>query len=75
MATVGLGSLENYSEEDFYSEIRVIRELMGNIETFNPDELIEKTGLLYVCCRDDDIAEICLGLMSEIKMRAAFIRK
>lgn len=75
METVGFGSLENYTEEDFYSEIRVIRELMGNIETFNPDELIEKTGLLYACCRDDDIAKICLGLISEIKMRSAFIRK
>ena len=48
-------------QEDFYSEIRAIRELMGNIDTFNPDKLIEKTGLLYVSCRDNDIAEICLG--------------
>jgi hypothetical protein len=73
METVGFGSLENYSKEDFYSEIRAIRELMGNIDTFNPDELIEKTGLLYVSCRDNDIAEICLGLISEIEMRATFI--
>lgn len=29
METVGFGSLENYSKEDFYSEIRAIRELMG----------------------------------------------
>jgi len=75
MTTIGLGSLENYSKEDFYSEIGAIRELMGNVDTFNPDELIEKTGLLYICCRDNDIAEICLGLMSEIKMRATFITK
>ena len=74
METVGFGSLENYSKEDFYSEIRAIRELMGNIDTFNPDKLIEKTGLLYVSCRDNDIAEICLGLISEIEMRATFIR-
>ena len=40
METVGFGSLENYSKEDFYSEIRSIRELMGNIDNFNPDELI-----------------------------------
>lgn len=73
METVGFGSLENYSKEDFYSEIRAIRELMGNIDTFNPDKLIEKTGLLYVSCRDNDIAEICLGLISEIEMRATFI--
>lgn len=75
MESVGFGSLENYSKEDFYSEIRAIRELMGNIDTFNPDKLIEKTGLLYVSCRDNDIAEICLGLISEIEMRATFIRK
>lgn len=75
METVGLGSLENYSNEDFYNEIIAIRKLMGNIETFDPDYLIEKASLLYVCCRDDYIADICLGLISEIEMRSFFIRK
>lgn len=75
METVGLGSLENYSNEDFYNEIIAIRKLMGNIDTFDPDYLIEKARLLYVCCRDDDIANICLGLISEIEMRSFFIRK
>lgn len=72
---VGTGSFAHFTKEDFYAEIRAIRELMGNKDTFDADYLIEKAAFIYTSCTDQSIADTCLSLIEEIKRRAVMLGK
>lgn len=72
---VGTGSFANFTKEDFYVEIRSIREMMGNKDTFDADYLIEKTAFIYTSCTDQSIANTCLSMIEEIKRRAVMLGK
>ena len=72
---VGTGSFANFTKEDFYAEIRSIREMMGNKDTFDADYLIETTSFIYISCTDQSIADTCLSMIEEIQRRAVMLGK